>query len=166
MAATGNLDRFLDDQEPAPQKRGPGRPKGSLNTPKEAIETKRKVKATYSRIKPHLTKAQKDYLDGALDGSCDVEPIHEMAILVRYASLYASDLLTDALDFEDGQETTSRTNPMNLAKALDLYRQAAVDLYKMQKEEREEANKREDEEGLVNVTTALQPEDRLAARLA
>lgn len=125
-------------------KRGPGRPKGSRNRPKDSILTSEKLQQLYNRFSPYLTDDQKDYIQGVIAGEQKVDTNYEMQLLVRQMSL----LFQEAATWWFSQGKISQ----DLGKFADSLRMAIKDLHDMQVEADEKALKQQEHDGLVQLT--------------
>lgn len=125
-------------------KRGPGRPKGSKNRPKDSILTSEKLQQLYNRFSPYLTDDQKDYIQGVIAGEQQVDTNYEMQLLVRQMSL----LFQEAATWWFSQGKISQ----DLGKFADSLRMAIKDLHDMQAQAEARALKQQESDGLVQLT--------------
>ena len=149
-----------EDETPAPpKKRGPGRPKGVRNRPKETVNYEKIQRTLYNGVKGYLTIDQRKYIDDTLDGNADVDPKKELDILVRMSSLAVSRMLSDTT------ESGSISQPN--AVLINTFRQALIDLAKVNKQNEEDQQKRQhDNDDMVSITERGTAMERLEGALS
>lgn len=143
------IDPVIDLTGDAPIKRGPGRPKGSKNRPRETVKTSEKLQELFNRFEPYLTTEQKKYVKGVIAGEQDLDCFYEMELLVRQMSL----LFQESATWFFGQGKVSQ----DLAKFADGLRMAIKDLHDMQTKREDAQAKKSSDDGLV-LTTSERPE--------
>lgn len=147
---------FLEEDDPAeklPKKRG--RPRGSKNVPKEALVTKDRLEALYNRVQPYLTREQRKYIEGVINGSKQVDPQYELQLLIRQMSIMFSEA---AVAYWEEKRVDQ-----NIAKFADSLRMAIKDLHDIDRIERERAQKQEAVDGLVPITERGSAMERIEA---
>lgn len=154
---------IFDDDEtetPAPpKKRGPGRPLGVKNKPKETFHYEKVQKKLYDGVKGYLTIEQRQYIDNTIDGNVDVDPKMELDILVRMSSLAASRMLSDAAESGGISQPT--------AVFINTYRQSLADLAKLNKQLTDDSQKRQqDTDDMVSITSRGTALERLEGALS
>lgn len=146
---------YLDEDENPDEKlpKKVGRPRGSKNRPKEALVTKDRLEALYNRVQPYLTKEQRKYIEGVIDGSTQVDPQYELQLLIRQMSIMFSEAAT--------AYWAEKRVDQNIAKFADSLRMAIKDLHDIDRIERERAQKQEAKDGLVPIADGGSPLERL-----
>lgn len=143
--------------EPKPKRRGPGRPKGSKNRPRESLLTVEKLEALYNRVKPYLPDDQKTYIEGVISGENDVDALKEMKLLVRQMSILFSE--ASVWHFDNKRVTQDFANFANTLRA------AIKDLNDMVEKEAARAKQQQETDDLVRITERGSALERLETLL-
>lgn len=121
-----------------PQRGRAGRPKGSLNKPKEGeIAVVDRVKAIYKVIQHMLTPEQRNYYDLAFSGKVPYDPMKHAEFLAILYGVYANDVLLEAIE--------NKVVSQDIAQTLREYRMALKELDDM-KNTRKKEQERQDEQ--------------------
>lgn len=155
MSSPNEEELLTPDEEPAPTRRRPGRPKGSRNkNPYERghLLTKDKLEELYNRTYDFMSNEQRRYIKGVINGTKDVDPVREMELLLRQCSILFSEALIWHLD----NKKVSR----DLAQFADTIRAASKDLFDIRRKQKE----LDEAEGGAS-TVQLQDRERATALL-
>lgn len=132
------------DQEKSGVRRGPGRPPGARNRPKESLLTAKQLEHLYNRVKPYLTEDQRTYVKKVMNGTADVDPRHELQLLVRQLSI----LFSEAAIWYWNEKRISA----DLAKFADTLRMAIKELNDIERQRSADAQRKMTEDDLVPIT--------------
>jgi len=156
LADVVGLDYFEDPTPPGESSQQGYRARRRRTQPQESIETKEQLRSLLNRVDPFLTREQRDYFQGCLDGKVDVDYLWEMKLLVRQVSLLFHTIAMDQLQ--------ERKVTKELGELTNALRMSLKDLFEMQKYEDERAKEQQEQDDMVRVTddrTALEGLDEI-----